>query len=329
MKKSLFLVVMMMCLCSQILTAQDIAFTINPTSIDFGYVTVGEITLREFTITNNGTTIFNVSSFDFQGADAIDFFAFYPAIVWPINPNESKVFDVPFHPQTSGPKTADFIIYHDADNSPAIITLTGYGIVAWHLYPVTNLEYTMEDGDVILTWRSSYVSCEIKHYKIYRDETLLFDGPTMERYIDPSVPVGTYIYAVLQCSHGGGNHSEPTTVEVTISESIESENPPQNSDTDDAIIPIVSQLYANYPNPFNPSTTISFDMARAGRVSIEVFNSKGQLVKTLVNGMRGAGMHKVVWDGKDFSGNGVSSGIYFYRMVTDDVVSVKKMVMVK
>jgi len=88
-------------------------------------------------------------------------------------------------------------------------------------------------------------------------------------------------------------------------------------------------LHSNYPNPFNPATTISFEMAREGAVSLVVYNSKGQRVCVLVDGVRGTGEHKVVWDGVSDDGRSVGSGVYFYRMVSDDFVGVKKMVMVK
>jgi len=98
----------------------------------------------------------------------------------------------------------------------------------------------------------------------------------------------------------------------------------------DNTVPLTtSHLLGNYPNPFNPATTIAFDMVREGHVSIIVYNSKGQRVAGLVDGVRGAGVHNVVWNGRDDSGRSVSSGIYLYRMVSGDHVGVGKMVMVK
>jgi len=100
------------------------------------------------------------------------------------------------------------------------------------------------------------------------------------------------------------------------------------SEADD-VEPIKTGLVSNYPNPFNPSTTIAFEMAREGQVCIEVFNIKGQKVKTLLNGVRSAGSHTVVWNGCDDSGMAVSSGVYFYRLNADRFVATKKMILVK
>jgi len=98
------------------------------------------------------------------------------------------------------------------------------------------------------------------------------------------------------------------------------------SENDDVIIPAMTALAGNYPNPFNPETTIRFSVASTGEVSININSIKGQLVRTLVHGTYGVGVHSAVWNGRDEIGRPVSSGIYFYRMVSGDFVSVKKMI---
>lgn len=89
-------------------------------------------------------------------------------------------------------------------------------------------------------------------------------------------------------------------------------------------------LNQNYPNPFNPSTTISYQVPDDGQqVSIVIYNVTGQLVRTLVNSNQMAGEYSVQWDGMDENGRRVSSGLYFFRMRSNNFVSVKKMLMVK
>jgi len=102
-----------------------------------------------------------------------------------------------------------------------------------------------------------------------------------------------------------------------------------NGESDLIGLPITNILKTNYPNPFNPSTTIAFDIAREGIVALEIYNVKGQRVKTLVNSVYSAGSHSVVWNGDDSLGKAVSSGIYFYRMTTSGYVSVRKMILMK
>lgn len=88
-------------------------------------------------------------------------------------------------------------------------------------------------------------------------------------------------------------------------------------------------LKQNYPNPFNPNTQISFDIPDTDHVSLNIYNVKGQKVKTLVNQMINKGNHRVNWDGTDDNNNPVSSGIYFYRLQYQSTNQMKKMIMVK
>ncbi|MCK4653316.1 MAG: T9SS type A sorting domain-containing protein, partial [Candidatus Cloacimonetes bacterium] len=95
-------------------------------------------------------------------------------------------------------------------------------------------------------------------------------------------------------------------------------------------IPGVFALNQNYPNPFNPQTTISFSVAQTlSFVNLEIYNIKGQKVKTLVNEKLNAGAHQVIWHGKDENGKSVSSGIYFYKMDSGRYTSVMKMILMK
>jgi len=86
---------------------------------------------------------------------------------------------------------------------------------------------------------------------------------------------------------------------------------------------------SNYPNPFNPNTTINFYLPEPDNVVLEVFNIKGQRVKTLINDYKEAGSHSFVWNGTDQTGRIVSSGVYFYRLSTGTRSIVKKMLLMK
>lgn len=85
----------------------------------------------------------------------------------------------------------------------------------------------------------------------------------------------------------------------------------------------------NYPNPFNPYTTISFNLSAPTNVSLTVFNVLGQEVNKLYDDMLSAGSHSFEWGGTDSNGRELSSGMYFYRIQTNDEVITKKMLMVK
>jgi N-acetylmuramoyl-L-alanine amidase len=94
-------------------------------------------------------------------------------------------------------------------------------------------------------------------------------------------------------------------------------------------IPAEFQLFQNYPNPFNPTTHIWYQVPSATRVTLGVFNVKGQMVKNLFQGDRGAGLFNAVWDGLDNSGNPVASGIYFCRLRAGSQLATRKMSLVR
>ena len=128
---------------------------------------------------------------------------------------------------------------------------------------------------------------------------------------------------------------------------------PSLNTTDPTIPKVSNMLLGNYPNPFNPETTISFVVATGNRqqgsntrsgdfqspkwtsemsatsVRIDIYNVKGQKVRSLVNGLYPAGEHSVVWNGADDNGVGVGSGIYLYRMTADGASETRKMVLIK
>ncbi len=92
----------------------------------------------------------------------------------------------------------------------------------------------------------------------------------------------------------------------------------------------LKNIISNYPNPFNPTTNISFSLKDESYVEISIYNLKGQRVTSLVNGRLDSGNHTVVWNGDNVKGESVSSGIYFSKLKTDgEVVSICKMILMK
>jgi flagellar hook assembly protein FlgD len=104
------------------------------------------------------------------------------------------------------------------------------------------------------------------------------------------------------------------------------ENEVPNSDL---VETIHFELYENYPNPFNPTTTISFNLPKNAPVNLEIFNLKGQKVRTLINSELKAGKHNIVWNGLDNNGKPVASGVYFYRLSNGEQILSRKMMLMK
>ncbi len=94
-------------------------------------------------------------------------------------------------------------------------------------------------------------------------------------------------------------------------------------------IPYEYKLHQNFPNPFNPVTTIKYDLPENSRIKLTIYNILGQEIKTLINERKQAGFHRLKWDGTGRNGIQVSSGMYIYRIKAGDFVSTKKMVLLK
>ncbi|MCP4712662.1 MAG: T9SS type A sorting domain-containing protein, partial [Planctomycetes bacterium] len=90
-----------------------------------------------------------------------------------------------------------------------------------------------------------------------------------------------------------------------------------------------SALKQNYPNPFNPATTIAFSIAKSGHVSLKVFDTAGRLVRTLVDDENEPDHYRVTWDGRDNNNTVLASGVYFYQLKTDELIQMKRMVLMK
>jgi len=90
-----------------------------------------------------------------------------------------------------------------------------------------------------------------------------------------------------------------------------------------------TELLGNYPNPFNPTTTINYSLKENSMISLSIYNIKGQKVKQLVRDQISTGQHSVSWNGKDDTGNSVSSGIYFYKMKAGKHQKTRKMILMK
>lgn len=88
-------------------------------------------------------------------------------------------------------------------------------------------------------------------------------------------------------------------------------------------------LDGNYPNPFNPSTTIRFELPERAPVRLDIFNALGERVRTLSDGHMEAGVYEARWNGRDDAGRTVESGIYLYRLTAGDFSSMRRMVMLK
>jgi flagellar hook assembly protein FlgD len=137
---------------------------------------------------------------------------------------------------------------------------------------------------------------------------------------------GTYLYSVWADNRTAGNGFDIYFNTVNFKETAAED---ADEETD---LPEQFALYQNHPNPFNPNTRMKFTV-RGGNsplfASVRIYNIRGQLVKILVEEEKPPGDHEVIWNGTNDEGEGVASGIYFYRLEIEEQTFTRKMLLLK
>ncbi len=187
----------------------------------------------------------------------------------------------------------------------------------------------------------AYVSVIDENYQVQATEMTGPDG----NYTLGGIPAGDYYIKVDRMPYSTayyGNTTElskattvtvgdvgtfsVTSVDVELipmsATSVEEENNVSN-------VPAEFELMQNYPNPFNPTTTIRYILPKASRVTLKIYNLRGELVKTLVDGYQSAQNHQVTWNGDNEAGEKVAAGIYLYRLKTENYQQTKRLVFLK
>jgi photosystem II stability/assembly factor-like uncharacterized protein len=172
--------------------------------------------------------------------------------------------------------------------------------------------------NILCTWDAPAKERGLTHYNLYRDGEVV-GTPTNTLYVDANVPDGTYEYYATAVY--SDEYESDATDTITVQH--------YTSSNDNPNVPAVTTLLGNYPNPFNPSTTIEFALANPSKVSLDIFNVKGEKITTLLNKNMTAANHSIVWNGKDNNNQKVSSGIYYYRLQTKEYSHIKKMILMK
>ena len=163
----------------------------------------------------------------------------------------------------------------------------------------------MIESQLILSWQAPLEpQFDVLGYNVYRKINAgryeLLTVSQTEAYSETLSELGSYEY-YIEAKYAGGNSAPSEVISFSY----------PYVDGSEEVAQLPTTLFNNYPNPFNPTTTIRFNLKQAGPTSLRIFNSRGQLVKTLLDASLAGGMHQAVWDGRDNSGRSVSSGLYF------------------
>ncbi|MCL1827744.1 MAG: carboxypeptidase regulatory-like domain-containing protein, partial [Candidatus Cloacimonetes bacterium] len=198
--------------------------------------------------------------------------------------------------------------------------------------PPRNVVATAVGRTVFIAWNAPLInSRELLSYTLYRTDESNIHYPTEWTFIADNITDTAYLHINgMQIEQGAFYYAvEAVYTHNNTSEAVLSNIINCVSENDEAFVSLITTLIGNYPNPFNPSTMIVFDKANDGKVLIEIYNLKGQKVKTLIDRFYTAGKYTVEWNGLDTHNAPCSSGLYFYRMQTEDKVLTKKMVLLK
>ncbi len=188
-----------------------------------------------------------------------------------------------------------------------------FGIAGEPLPTPTNL--AIDEAMGLFTWDAP-VSEDLIGYDVYLDDELVGSPTDTQWQFVDLVNGQTYTAGVSAVYDEGVSNIE----EISFTYS--------GTEVGNVVV-AATVLNNNYPNPFNPETNIAYSIKEAGNVTIEVYNLRGQLVKTLVNETKETGDYTTTWSGMDNSNKSVSSGVYFYKMKSGNYTSTKKMILMK
>jgi hypothetical protein len=203
-----------------------------------------------------------------------------------------------------------------------------YGYSVDNLAPdnIENFNFAFSENILQLTWDPVY-NGDFDHYEIDKSADILFETDQFgsiitsgTSYIDLEYIEGETVYYRISALDHAGNRSAYSQM-LTVSSSLNTASIKN--------IPTEFKLHQNYPNPFNPSTTIRYDLPYDGFVNISILDSKGRLVKTLLNKKQSPGFKSIKWNSLDKNGDAVAAGIYFYSIKTNEGLHSMKMILLK
>ncbi len=193
-----------------------------------------------------------------------------------------------------------------------------------YFQPTAAPSYSTHESVLTLTWPiPNDPEFVLTGYDVYKklntDRFELVANVLTNSYSETLNVFGDYAYHIV-CNYAQGNSLPSENCEFSYT-----------SDGEDEIItqPAINKLIGNYPNPFNPNTSFRFSIKENAPVKLSIYNVKGQLVTTLVDRQLTAGMHQIVWNGKDMNNRPVSSGLYLYRLETRNYTETKRAILMK
>jgi photosystem II stability/assembly factor-like uncharacterized protein len=292
----------------------------QPTSLNFGSVTVGSSRTEIVTLTNSGTAPLVVSS---AVASNSSFVAGRSSFTIPAG--LSDTLSIRFSPSTVQTYNEQMNIICNAPGSPFGIPVSGIGASAATLAVLSpnGGESWAANSTHNITWNAfglerveiSYKVSPLAGWQRIAQNVSASQGSFP--WLVPNTPTTQALVKIVDRVSGAVVDSSDAFFTITGTTSVA-----------EGGIPTQYELNQNYPNPFNPSTVITYGVPKDGFVTLRAFNMIGQEVATLVNERQSAGRYRVTFDTQRLA-SAASSGLYFYRLSAGDFVEIKKMMLLK
>ncbi len=203
----------------------------------------------------------------------------------------------------------DIMVYPN-ENNPINIGLDNL------IIPPSSLTYQLDENNIVLNW-SLPQAYNLTGYNIYMNDQII--DTVMENTYSSSIANGEFSFYVTAL-YGQVESEASNIINVTVQQVTSNSN--QVSELSELTL-------NNYPNPFNPSTSISFNLPENSRVNLAIYDLKGRKVTELINQELLKGQHSYKWNGRDSKNRSLASGIYFYTLRTNNASLTKKMIMQK
>lgn len=296
-------------------------FAVNPNSVNFGTIKVGEMKEDSVMITNSGDDILKISDIS---STSPEFVATVPSV--DIGPGGSFSLKLFFEPISVGSKSGKIIFTHNAALLKDTVTVTGTADPLTQKIPLFAVNpksvnfgtikvsavkadsVTITNGGTDTLKISSIVSTQSEFTVAQAQLIINPSGSFVLKLSFQPTSVGSKTGKII-FTHNAASVKDTVPVSGTadLQSSVKSAND----------VPTEFAIHQNYPNPFNPSTSILYDLPQESHVVVMVYSVIGQAVKTLVKGVQSTGSYRVVWNGADDNGRQMTSGVYFVRIMAE------------
>jgi len=289
-------------------------------SVYFSSTAIGVVSWQQIAVLNTGN---GALLLDTVFSDNRDFSIIYPDTSF----MTASYIDIGFGPSTNGHTDGLLtVVSNDPHNPEKNVHLFGFGFVD-SLPPSVPIGFNgvFSDSTALFTW-SENPEDDIAHYVIDKSIEINFVDSQYVRFVSNNnlFVDSTYVlgelafYRLCAVDHVGNSGDFSETIQLTI----------LNTETKTAV-PASYALHQNFPNPFNPTTTIEYEIKDVGDVVVEIFNVLGKRIKRYAIPNQPSGYYSMKWLGKNEENKHVGAGVYFYSLTVNDYTKTRKMVLLK